>query len=248
MTAKSIYSKYQIKHIEFVKNKLAKAVRDYKMIADNDKVLVAVSGGKDSLVLLEALSAFKKYEIFKFQLEAIHINVQDVDYEVNREYLMDLSNNLGVKMNFIDIEAGIEDRGKKSPCFLCSWHRRKALFIYANTNGFNKLALGHHMDDAVETLLINMTYHANISSLTGVLSMFDGKLSLIRPIILLSDYDCREFANIKKYPKLKVECPFEDFSKRTTVRNILKQLEEIHPKAKQNIFNSLSNIDLKYLP
>lgn len=248
MDTKGKYSKYQIKHIEFVKNKLAKAIADYKMIADGDKVLVAVSGGKDSLVMLEALSEFKKYKKIDFHLGAVHINVQDVAYEVNRDFLLELSNRLDLKMDIVEIEAGIEERGKKSPCFVCSWHRRKTLFTYAKENGFNKLALGHHMDDAVETLLINMAYHANVSSLPGKLSMFDGALNLIRPLILLTDKDTREFANIKDYPELKTNCPFEDLTKRTTARNLIKQLEAIHPKAKQNLFNSLSNIDLGYLP
>jgi tRNA(Ile)-lysidine synthase TilS/MesJ len=242
------YSKHQIKHIEFVKNKLAKAVFDYKMISDNDRVLVAVSGGKDSLVLLEALSLFRKYNFIKFHLEAIHINVEDVAYEVNREELTYLCEKLDVKINFTEIKSGIENKGNKSACFVCSWHRRKALFTFANENGFNKLALGHHMDDAVETLLINMTYHGNISSLPGSLSMFKGKLVVIRPLILLGNKDTAEFANIRKYPQLKAECPFENKTRRTTARNLLKQMEIIHPKVRQNIFKSLSNMDMEYLP
>jgi len=245
---KNAYSKYQIKHLEFVKNKLAKAVTDYKMIANGDRVLVAVSGGKDSLVLLDALAGFKKFGLVDFELEALHINVSDVPYQVDNEFLSGYCEGLNVKMNFAETEAGIEERGKKAPCFVCSWHRRKTLFTYAKENKFNKLALGHHLDDAVETLLINMAYHANISSLPGILSMFDGQLSLIRPLILLADRDTREFANIRKYPKLKAECPFENVTKRSTARNLIKSLEEIHPKAKYNLFNSLQNIDEEYLP
>lgn len=245
---KENYSKHQIKHIEFVKNKLAKAVNDYNMISDGDKILVAVSGGKDSLVLLESLASFRKFKTIDFEFEVIHINVEDVSYEVNRDYLTDLCESLGIKMNFVDTKAGIEERGKKSACFVCSWKRRTKLFSYAHENGFNKLALGHHMDDALETLLINMTYHANISSLPGTFSIFDGKLILIRPLILLTNKDTAEFANIKKYPKLKAECPFEDATRRKTARDLIKQLEVIHPKVRQNLFNSLTNIDFDHLP
>jgi tRNA 2-thiocytidine biosynthesis protein TtcA len=241
-------SKYQTKHIEFVKNKLAKAVMDYKMIANGDKVLVAVSGGKDSLVLLEALSAFKNFKLVDFDIEAIHINVKDVSYEVNRDFLFSFAESLGVKMNIVDIETDLENRDKKSPCFVCSWHRRKTLFTFANENGFKRLALGHHMDDAVETLLINMTYHANISSMPGKLQMFKGELDLIRPLILLTNKDTTEFSNIRQYPKLKAECPFEDKTRRTTARRLIKELEAINKDAKRNIFKSLSNIDLEYLP
>jgi len=241
-------SKYQRRHIEHIKNMTAKAIRQYQMIDDGDKVLVAVSGGKDSLVLLEALSAFLKYKVIDFKLEAIHIDVEDVGYLVDREFLKQHSESLGVKINFVTIEAGIENRGKKAPCFVCSWHRRKTMFEYAKSNGFKKLALGHHLDDAVETLMINMAYHGHISSLPGKLKMFDGAMYLIRPLILLTDKDTAEYSNIRNYPKLKLPCPYEDVTKRTTARNLIKQLEEIHPKAKFNLFNSMNNIDEEYLP
>ena len=248
MAKKKTLSKYQTKHIEYVKNKLAKAVMNYEMIADGDKVLVAVSGGKDSLVLLEALAAFQKFKLVSFELEAIHINVKDVAYVVDRDFLFSFAKSLGITMNIVDIEADLENRDKKSPCFVCSWHRRKKLFTFANENGFNRLALGHHMDDAVETLLINMTYHANISSMPGKLKMFKGELDLIRPLILLTNKDTKEFSNIRQYPKLKAECPFEDKTRRTTARRLITELEAINKNAKRNLFNSLSNIDREYLP
>jgi len=189
---------YQKRHVEFVNNKVAKAVMDYGLIDSGDSVLVAVSGGKDSLVLLEALASFKRYGFVDFNIEAIHINIEDIPYSVDKEFVIELCQNIDVKINFLSIKSNIEDRGKKAPCFVCSWHRRKALFRYAKEHGFQKLALGHHMDDAVETLLINMAYHGNISSLPAKLSMFDGVINLIRPLILLTDKDSREFANIKK--------------------------------------------------
>ncbi len=226
----------------------AKAVHEYNMIDDGDKVLVAVSGGKDSLVLLEALAGFMRYKRVNFSLEAIHIDVEDVGYLVDRDFLMNHASALGVKMNFRTIEAGIENRGKKAPCFVCSWHRRKTLFEFAKSNGFKKLALGHHLDDAVETLLINMAYHGHVSSLPGKLKMFDGQMFLIRPLILLTDKDTHEYARIKNFPVLKKPCPYEDVTKRTTARKLVEQLESIHPKAKFNIFNSLKNIDEEYLP
>ncbi len=245
---KEKFTKYQKRHIEHVKNMTAKAINQYQMIEDGDKVLVAVSGGKDSLVMLHALAAFKKFKTIDFELEAIHIDVEDVGYLVDRSFLENYANELGVKMHFKTIEAGLEERGKKAPCFVCSWHRRKTLFEFAKNNGFKKLALGHHMDDAVETLLINMAYHGHISSLPGKLKMFDGAMYLIRPLILLTDKDSYEFATIHHFTKLKQECPFEDTTKRTTARTLIEELEAIHPKAKFNIFNAMKNIDDEYLP
>ncbi|RLD46517.1 MAG: tRNA 2-thiocytidine(32) synthetase TtcA, partial [Bacteroidetes bacterium] len=131
---------------------------------------------------------------------------------------------------------------------VCSWHRRKALFEFAKENGFRKLAFGHHMDDAVETLLINMAYHGNISSMPGKLSMFDGALDSIRPLILLTNKDTAEFARIRNYPELTAKCPYENQTFRKTARGLITELEQLHPKAKWNLFNSMGNIDQEYLP
>ena len=226
----------------------AKAINQYHMIEEGDRVLAAVSGGKDSLVMLEALAAFKKFKTINFEIEAIHIDVEDVGYLVDSTFLQAYSDKLGVPIHFKTIEAGLENRGKKAPCFVCSWHRRKTLFEFAKNNGFQKLAMGHHLDDAVETLMINMAYHGHISSLPGKLKMFDGAMYLIRPLILLTDKDTREFANIRNFTKLKQSCPFEDTTKRTTVRNLIEQLGAIHPKAAFNLFNAMKNIDEEYLP
>lgn len=180
-------SKYQTRHIEFVKNKVAKAITDYQMIGDGDHILIAVSGGKDSLVMLETLASYRKYKRQTYELEALHIDMDDVPYSIDRDFMKQMGDRLEVKVNFLNLTAGIEERGKKSPCFVCSWHRRKALFSYAAEHGFQKLAFGHHLDDAIETLLINMTYHGNISSIPGKLSMFNGALQNIRPLLHLTN-------------------------------------------------------------
>ena len=198
--------------------------------------------------MLEALSALRKFDFFDFDLEALHIDVTDVPYQADREKLEALAGHLSVKLHFKKIEADLEHRGKKSPCFVCSWHRRKALFEFARDNDFAKLAMGHHMDDAVETLLINMAYHGHISSIPGKLSMFGGVMFTIRPLILLTNKDTAEFAHIRSYPDLTSECPYEDETYRKTARNLLSELEALHPKAKWNIFHSMGNIDEEYLP
>jgi len=239
---------WQKRHLEHVKNHVAKAIMDFGMLHDGDKVLAAVSGGKDSLVMLDALAAFRKFNRISFQLEAIHIMVEDVPYRADKHFLNYLANEIQIPLHFATINAGMESRGKKAPCFVCSWHRRKTLFEFAKDHGFGKLALGHHLDDAVETLLINMAYHGHISSLPGKLSMFGGRMDLIRPLLLLTDKDTREYAAIKQFPDLEADCPYADHTERTTARKLLKSLREIHPKAVQNIFRAMQQIDEEYLP
>lgn len=241
-------TKYQIRHLQFVKNKVAKAIAQYQMIDNGDKILVAVSGGKDSLVLLETLANYRKYAQQSYHLEALHVDMDDVPYSIDRDFMQRMGDRLEVKINFIHITAGLEERGKKAACFVCSWHRRKALFSFASENGFRKLAFGHHLDDAVETLLINMSYHGNISSIPGKLSMFNGAIQTIRPLILMTNKETHEFARIMQYPKLKQACPYENQTKRNTARNLIESLKEIHPKAKFNLIKSLHHIDEAYLP
>ncbi len=241
-------SQFQKRHIQFVNNKVAKAIMDNNLFEKGDKILVAVSGGKDSLVMLEALATLRRYDFLDFQIEAIHIDVDEVPYKVSREKLDELCNELNVKISFVSIEAGLEETHKKSPCFVCSWHRRKALFSYAEKHGFKKLAMGHHMDDAVETFIINIAYHGNISSLPAKLSMFDDAITIIRPLILLTNKDTQEFANIRQYPKQTKSCPYEDQTMRKTARDMVEKMKDFHPKATKNIFRSMSNIDQDYLP
>lgn len=242
------YSKYQSNFIELVKNKLAKAISDYKLITDGDRILVALSGGKDSLCLLENLVDFQKFKRFKFEIEVIHINITDMDYEIDKELMLEFCSRLGVKINFVNTFADIEGRGKKSACFICSRNRRKTMFQYANDNNFNKIAFGHHMDDAVETLIINMVYHANAASLPASLSMFSGEIKIIRPLILLSNKQTTEYSKIKNFPPLKKVCPYDDKTMRTNARNIIKSMELINPNVRPNILKSLKNIDYELLP
>ena len=246
MTDKGL-SKYHKRKIEYVKNRVAKAVTDFNLISENDRVLLAISGGKDSLCLLENLASFKKYGRIKFHIEGINIALDDMDYKIDNEKIKAFADLHNIDLKIVNTSAGIEKRGSKSACFICSRHRRKIMFEYAVKNGFTKIAFGHHLDDAVETLLINMAYHANAASMPPLLELFDGEIKIIRPLILLTNKDTSEIAAIQNYPKLKKTCQFDDKTMRTTARDVVNKMQEIHPDMRMNLIKSFYNIDEKLI-
>jgi tRNA(Ile)-lysidine synthase TilS/MesJ len=136
----------------------------------------------------------------------------------------------------------------KTPCFVCSWHRRKRLFDLTRQLDCNKLALGHHMDDAIETVMMNMIYHGSISSLPAKLKMFNGRVYLIRPLIELMQKEMLHIAQLKGYPKLKKECPYNDATRRTSMRRLIDGIEDMNHLARKNLFRSMGNINSEYLP
>ncbi len=235
-------------HISKVTRMVGKAINQYQMIEANEKVLVAVSGGKDSLALLEVLSERRKKLPITYELHAVHVITEDVPYEIDVNWLQDFCNGLNVKLHLIRTKANLETAGAKKPCFACSRNRRKELFKLSEELGIQKLAFGHHLDDAIETLVMNMAHHANISSIPAVLNMFDGKIKAIRPLIFLTNDELLKYSQIKGFISLKKECPYEDHTLRNKARLIIGDMLKLNPKARFNIFNSMKNIDLEYLP
>ncbi len=223
------------------------AINLHQMIAGKDRILVAVSGGKDSLSLLDILYRRRNFLPIDYEIHAIHIVTKDVPYEIDRNYLFHFCETRNIVPHIIETHAGLKDKNVKKPCFTCSWNRRKELFEFAKLNGFKKVAFGHHLDDAIETLIMNMMMHANISSIPAVLSIFDGALQIIRPLIYLTDKELREYAMANEFVSLKKECPYEDHTLRNQARQIINQMESVNPQARINLFKSMGNIDLEYL-
>jgi tRNA(Ile)-lysidine synthetase-like protein len=231
-----------------VAKRVGKAISEYGLVEEGDKILVGVSGGKDSLALLELLALRRKYKKQNYDVVAVHINVEELPYQVDREYLNELCEDLDVPIVYRDINVDFEKPGKKPACFRCSWHRRKTLFQLTEELGCNKLALGHHMDDALETLMMNMMYQGAICSMPASLDMFGGKIKLIRPLILLRNEEMREYCRIRQFVLEKELCPHEDATKRRAAGEMIEQLAEMDPRIRTNMFRSMSNIQSEYLP
>ena len=136
--------------------KVASVCKTYELISPGDKILVGVSGGKDSLFLLEALAYVKKKLRLNITIHAVHIHVAEAGYEINRTFLTDFCSSLKIDLRFENVLVNLTENPEKAPCFVCSWHRRKRLFDLTHELECNKLALGHHMDDALETLFMTV--------------------------------------------------------------------------------------------
>jgi tRNA 2-thiocytidine biosynthesis protein TtcA len=245
MTGISKEEKY---FLNTVKRTAGKAINKFSMIGEGDHVLAAISGGKDSFVMMDVLSERRKHIPIDYKITALHVNVENIGYDIDINYYEKLCASLNVEFITINTSYVDESKGGKSACYLCSLHRRKILFDYMKKNTCSKLALGHHMDDAVETLFMNMTFNGQISSMPGKLSMFNGEFDIIRPLILLRNDDIQKYAVIKYFQNQKKVCPYSDKSKRHDMKQILCDLDKLYNGGVDNIFRSMSDIKQDYLP
>ena len=225
-----------------------KGVVKYRLIDDGDKILVGLSGGKDSLALLELLAKRSRILKPKFSVVAVHVSMTNIPYQADLDYLRNYAEEFGVP--FIHYETSFDPSTdtRKSPCFLCSWNRRKALFTVAKEQGCNKIALGHHMDDILETLLMNITFQGAFSTMPPKLVMKKFDMTIIRPMCMVHEADLEEMAVVRNFRKQIKNCPYETQSNRTDMKGVLKQLETLNPEARYSLWGSMTNVQEELLP
>ena len=249
----------------YISNRIGKAIQDYNLLEDKDRILVAVSGGKDSLTLLKLLNERKKWAPISYELIAMHV---ETDYRcagcVHVKSLKKFFEDNDIKYHFEKITIldkakaakGVEplNAGRKSSlrkpmssCFWCSWNRRKALFLAADKFKCNKVALGHHKDDIIETLLLNMLYHGEFAAMNPRQELFGGKVVIIRPLCYVEEDALRKFAKESGFPSQMCRCPNSKISKRRVMKDFVKTIEKDCPHVKTNIFRSISRIKADYI-
>lgn len=231
-----------------VEEKVIKAIRMYGLIEDGDRILVGLSGGKDSLALVELLGRRSKIFRPKFEIVVAHIVMTNIPYQSDVDYLRNCAE--AHQLPFIIRETSFDpttDR-RKSPCFLCSWMRRKALFDIAKEEKCNKIALGHHQDDILETLLMNMIHQGAFGTMPPRLKMDKFAMEIIRPLCLVSEKELSTIAEWKGFHKQVKNCPYEETSSRSDMKEILTRLEALNPEARYSMWSSMSNIQQDYLP
>jgi tRNA 2-thiocytidine biosynthesis protein TtcA len=235
-----------IEGLEFyISKRVGRAIIDYKMIDNGDKVAVAVSGGKDSLALLKILRDRQKFVPIKYDLLALHV---DLGYP--RSFSRQLEKYFKkekVKYRIVKSDDLKNTPRKDINCFWCSWNRRKNLFQTADKLGYNKIALGHHKDDIVETILMNLFFQGEISAMKPKQELFKGRIKIIRPLAYVEESMIKKFAEEENLPHDTCVCPNSVVSHRAKIGKIIRTLEKSCPEVKTNIFKSLQRIKKDYL-
>lgn len=231
-----------------VEDKVKKAIYEYGLINDGDCILIGLSGGKDSLALVDLLGRRSRIFHPRFEVIVTHIVMTNIPYRSDLDYLKSCADEHGLPFIVHETTFDASTDTRKSPCFLCSWTRRKALFDIAKQHGCNKIALGHHQDDILETLLMNMTHQGAIGTMPPRLKMKKFDMEIIRPMCLVEEKDLIRMAAWKGYRKQIKNCPYESGSSRSDMKEVLKQLEAINPEARYSLWSSMFNIQEDYLP
>jgi tRNA 2-thiocytidine biosynthesis protein TtcA len=227
---------------------IGQAMHHYAMLADGDQVLIAVSGGVDSLVLTLILKHWQEKAPISYKILAVYID-NGFDASTGGKVTVQLQK-IGVpflieKTDFWHRAAAAEEG--KSICYHCARLRRNRLFAIAEEKGFSKMAFGHHKDDILETFFINLLYAGNISTMVPKQELFNGRMHIIRPMAYLEKKDILEIAAAAGIIPVKNPCPQDNDSKRQEARRIVAGLSQLNPKVKSNIFAALSNIRQEYL-
>lgn len=221
----------------------------YNMLADGDSVLVAVSGGIDSLTLAATLQQWQQKAPIRYHLSAVHLDLGFDSGKVSalvRRQLAEIGMEVEVELTSFGTDAIAAGKGEGG-CFHCARNRRTRLFSLAREKNCNKLAFGHHKDDIIETFFLNLLYSGNISTMVPAQALFNGALTVIRPFALVDKQQIRTMAESIHLEAAENPCPLAGTSKREKVRKLLNDLWEGNPQMKGNIFSALSNVRNEYL-
>ncbi len=216
-----------------------KAVKEFRLIEDGDNILVALSGGKDSLFLVELLGRQQRISTPHITVHAIHVRMDNIKYESDTAYLEAFAASHGVKLHVVTTGFDMSTDTRKSPCFLCSWNRRKQIFLKAQELGCNKIALGHHQDDIIHTALMNQIFQGHFSTMPARLKMKKMPITIIRPLCMEEESDILHYATLKGYEKQKKLCPYETDSHRSSVAGLFSEIERMAPEARYSMWNAL---------
>jgi len=232
--------------MQYILSRVRRCVDDYNMIEDGDTIAVGVSGGKDSLLTLAAMANLRRFYPKKFDLVAITLDSGTPGLDLSP--LDDYCRELEVPYHKIPVpiyEIVFEIRKEKNPCSLCAKLRRGALNSELNRLGLSKIALGHHFDDAVETMLMNLLFEGRIGCFQPVTYLDRSGITQIRPLLYVQERDVKGAAKRLKLPICPNPCPADGSSRREEVKNLIRTLQTTYPDLKQKIFGAIQRYPLE---
>jgi tRNA 2-thiocytidine biosynthesis protein TtcA len=231
-----------------MKRLMGAAIHKYSMTEDGDNILVSVSGGKDSMSLLWLMRERLSRLPIKYNITAAHVDPGFGGDGASR--MKSYFEEHGFTYRIITGDFGPRAHSPENlenPCFFCARHRRKQVFELADELGCNKIALGHHKDDIIETLFINIFYGGSISTMLPVQDFFGGKIRVIRPLFMADEHIIMRYIKEMELPIIETCCPTSGKSKRAEIKNMLITLYKTNRKIKGNIFHALQNVKTEYL-
>jgi tRNA 2-thiocytidine biosynthesis protein TtcA len=229
--------------------KAGRGINRFGMIREGDRILIGLSGGKDSLALCAALAVRKRWVPVRYELEAVLLNWLEYplaapEVESVRRFL----EGLGIPLTVIEASIFPRNYGKPFSCYICSRNRKRILFQEAARRGMTRVALGHHLDDIVETTLLNLFFRGEFSTMMPVQDFFQGRLQIIRPLCEVEERDILRLARYYPLPVVNTSCPRQDLNQRIVLKEILKQLKRMSKQVKENIYRAPWHINTAYLP
>lgn len=240
--------------------RIAKAMLDYSMLADGDRVLVAVSGGIDSLVLAWVLHNWRKKAPIDYEVQAVYVDMRptgapEAEAGKRADLIGDRLAALGLSCQVLpaelpdlpDAQQAEDGTATSGICFQCARNRRHLLFDHAREQGFQTLALGHHRDDIVETFFINLTCSGNISTMRPKQVLFSGRLALIRPLAYLVKEEIRAIGRRLGLAPVASDCPVSEKTRRQDIRGLLEHIYARIPGSREHVFAALGNVRQEYL-
>lgn len=226
-----------------------KAIDEYSMIEEGDRIAIGISGGKDSLTMLYAMAGLRRFYPKKFELEAISVDLgfENMDWEPIRKLCEELEVNYTVVTTEI-FNVVFHERKEHNPCSLCAKMRKGAFNEMTKQLNCNKVAYAHHKDDLIETMLMSMLFEGRLNTFSPVTYWDRSELTLIRPLMYVNECDIKGFRNKYNLPVIKSPCPIDGYTKREYAKNLVKQLNTDHPGAKERMFSAIHNGNLPGWP